>query len=115
MYVNRRNAIRTTVTAVSMAPALLWAPPAFATLPGWRGSGLTLLEVLGYYVGIPLALFLVISVLFVLVPFWVGESRRSPGLLWTAEPVWFDGARDGQQSVDVAEPSQDGGGASASW
>lgn len=115
MYVHRRNAVRAIVVAASAAPVLLWAPPAFAALPGWRRSGLTFLEVLGFYVGLPLALFIGISLLFVLIPFWVGESRRSQKSSWGAQPLWFDGPRDGQQSVDVAEPSQDGGGASARW
>lgn len=102
------NTVTTPVT-------LLLAQPALAATPGWRGSGLTSLQVLGIFVGIPLAMFVVITLLFVLLPSWAGETRHRPGPGSTVEPAWFAGPADGQRSVEVAEPSQDGGGASASW
>lgn len=99
----------------ALAPVVGVATPALAAGPGWRGSGLPALDMLGVFVGIPLGLFLVISLLFVLIPTWVSERRQRSELTWTAETRWFEGPSEGEQAVEVAEPSEDGGGASASW
>lgn len=102
--------------AVLAAVLTLAAPaPALAVVSGWRGSGLTGLQVLGIYVGGPLGLFLLIALLFVALPAWASGSRHRPELVWTAEPTWFGGPADGQGALQVTEPSEDGGGASASW
>lgn len=90
-------------------------PPALAAAAGWRGSGLNGLQILGIYVGGPLALFGLIALLLVALPAWMNESRHRPELLWTAEPTWFGGPADGPAALQVTEPSEDGGGASASW
>lgn len=102
--------------AVPAAVLALAAPaPALAVVSGWRGSGLSGLQVLGIYVGGPLGLFLLIALLFVALPAWVGGSRHRPELVWTAEPTWLGGPADGQAALQFTEPSEDGGGASASW
>ena len=113
----RRYAFRATTVLAAAAPALVVASPALAAGGGWRGTGLTFLQLLGVLVGGPIVLFVVISLLFVQIPAWIGESRyrTGPGLLGAPRPVWFKGPADEQGSLDVAEPSQDGGGASASW
>lgn len=74
---------------------------------------LTPLEVLGIFVGIPLALFALIALL-VVAPSWARDARYRPGLPWTAEPVWFEGPeRDGDGPAE--RRPNGGGGASADW
>lgn len=116
----RRLALSLLAVPVLMSSLFVGAGPAVAAEPGWRGTGMTLLQVLGVFLGLPLGLFIVISLIFVLLPSWAREVRYRPGLVWTAEPVWFDGpeTRSDQASGAAeppARPTTDGGGASASW
>lgn len=86
-------------------------------------TDLTPLETLGIFAGIPVALFLIITLL-VVAPSWARDARYRPGLPWTADPVWFEGPDSAPapgEVEDVGEPAprdaptRDGGGASASW
>lgn len=106
-----------TLFMLFMFPAPLPASAAPAASGEWRGTGVTLLQFLGLYAGLPIVLFGVVAFLFVLLPSWAREGRNRPGgeLLGSAEPVWFNGPGDAQSALQVAEPSQDGGGASAHW
>ncbi|MQA86645.1 MAG: hypothetical protein GEV03_18925 [Streptosporangiales bacterium] len=90
-------------------------------------TDLTPLQAIGIFAGIPIGLFLLISLL-VAVPSWARDARYRPGLPWDAEPVWFDGP-DTARGSDVPEEAEesaarverkrdggrDGGGASAGW
>lgn len=78
------------------------------------GKGLTALETLLIYVGIPALLFLVIALL-AIAPSMARGPRYRPGLGWWAAPVWFNGPDDADAAVRHATPTQDGGGTSARW
>ena len=70
------------------------------------------LEWLGWFVLLPLTVYVVISLL-VFTPSWVRGPKYRPGLSWWAEPVWIGGA-----SLEVArdaKPAAEGGGCSARW
>lgn len=95
---------------VGASPALAAGPA-----PGWDGTGMSPLEVVGVFIGVPVGLFVVISLLLVYLPQWVHEIRYRPGLVWTAEPVWFNGPEAQEEALAAAEPTRSGGGASASW
>lgn len=83
-------------------------------------TDLTPLQVLGIFGGIPVALFLLISLL-VVAPSWARDARYRPGLPWNAEPVWFGGPSSAatgevdEAAEPVTRPSRGEGGGSASW
>lgn len=105
------TALPVTATVILATPS-----PALAAVSAWRGSGLSGLQVLGIYVGGPLALFLLIGLLLVVLPAWAsGFRNRAEESAWTGEPAWFDGPAEGQEALRVTEPSDEGGGASAGW
>jgi hypothetical protein len=119
-----RTALRAAVLTATTALLVLTTSPALAavTVLAGRddgddpGSGLTVVQTLGVFVGIPLGLFLVIAIL-AAAP---GASRRPryrPGAGWWAAPVWFNGPDEAERRVrDGATPvSTEGGGASARW
>ncbi len=115
-----RQAVRpTAVVGAALVPIILVAGPAFAADDGEvSGSGLSALQTLGIFVGIPLAAYLLI-VFLVLLPSLVRGPRYRPGRAWTAQPVWFSGPDEptaALAAVDTdAAKSVVGGGASASW
>lgn len=78
------------------------------------GDGLSVVETLFYFVGIPLALFVGIAVL-VSVATTARGPRYRPGLGWWAAPVWFNGPEAADTAVRTALPTTGGGGASARW
>jgi hypothetical protein len=79
------------------------------------GPGLSVIQTLGIFVGIPVLLFLVIAVL-VSAPSAARGPRYRPGLGWWAAPVWFNGPDDAERAVrESAGSSNEGGGASARW
>ena len=78
------------------------------------GDGLSVLETLFYFVGIPVALFVGIVVL-VSVASTSRGPRYRPGLGWWAAPVWFNGPDAADAAVRTAAPTTGGGGASARW
>lgn len=96
--------------AVSGAAPLL----AFGPHPGWDGTGLSPLQTVGVFVGIPVGLFVVISLLFVYLPSITSGNRYRPGLMWSAEPEWFEGPDNPEEAAE-ADSTTTGGGASASW
>ncbi|MGH3341845.1 MAG: aa3-type cytochrome oxidase subunit CtaJ [Carbonactinosporaceae bacterium] len=110
-----RNAARAGIVAAAV-PAALTASRAFAG-PGEAAAnaGLSLGETLLIFVITPLAAFVIISLLVVL-PGLARQPRYRPGLGWQADPAWFGGPQgDVDALVDAAQPSGDGGGASARW
>ena len=79
------------------------------------GEGLSALQTIGIFIGIPLALFLVIAIL-VSAPGAARGPRYRPGVGWWAAPVWFNGPADAESAVrDTAAATTEGGGASARW
>jgi len=78
------------------------------------GGGLSVLQTLLIFVGIPAALFVAI-VLLVSAPSMARGPRYRPGLGWWAAPVWFNGPDDADSAVRSATATTGGGGASARW
>jgi hypothetical protein len=114
-----RIALLTATTALLVLPA---TPAAAATVLAVArddgddpGPGLSVIQTLGIYVGIPVLLFVVIAVL-VAAPAAARGPRYRPGLGWWAAPVWFNGPDDAERAVrDAAGSTGQGGGASARW
>jgi hypothetical protein len=106
-----------TVTAVT-ALSVLVASPAFASKADDGddpGTGLSTGATLLIFVGVPIAAFLVISLL-VAAPSLARGPRYRPGLGWWAAPVWYGGpGGDADAAVRAAEPAAEGGGTSARW
>lgn len=78
------------------------------------GPGLSVVETLGYFVAVPFALFVLITLL-VAAPSMARGPRYRPGVGWWAAPVWFNGPEDPDTAVREATPTTQGGGASARW
>ena len=123
-----RTAARAGALAATTAVPLLAASTAFAAYHHYDGEdsgpGLTVLQTLGLYVGIPLALFALISFL-VLLPGWVRGDRNRREVGWTGQngsaaragtgsPSGASSSSSAQQSVSAGK-SAGTGGASGSW
>ncbi|WP_133412021.1 hypothetical protein [Vallicoccus soli] len=82
------------------------------------GAGLSALETVGVFVGLPVLLFAVITAL-VYATNRGGERRYRPGAGWYSAPVWFHGPPAHERPKDVddlpTEGTMAGGGASARW
>jgi hypothetical protein len=97
---------------------------AFAEAPDqWADNpAVSPLYVLLVLVVIPVALFLVITLLVYLPSMSRGESYQ-PGQVWRGEPTWFGGPRAGIEAVEATPPPAVGsggqgstrGGTSGSW
>lgn len=125
-----RAAARAGALAAATAVPLLAASTAFAAYHHYDGEdsgpGLTVLQTLGLYVGIPVALFLLISFLVVL-PGWVRGDRNRREVGWVGRNG--SAADSGRSSGSGASPSSSSsaqqsvsagksagtGGASGSW
>lgn len=99
--------------------ALLGPGTAFADAPSsWPDAPpVSGLDALTVFFLIPLALFLVISLLAALPSLVKGDSYR-PGQPWLSEPEWFGGPRRGLESADetdqkAIESADEQGGAGA--
>jgi hypothetical protein len=105
-------------TAAATVLVLLSGTPASASARLDDGEvstkGLTVLQTLLIYAGIPAALFLVITLL-VLAPGMARGPRYRPGLGWWAAPVWFNGPADADTAVHSGVPTIEAGGSSARW
>jgi hypothetical protein len=96
---------------------LLLATPAFAA----RGDGEVGGDSISFgtaaliYVGIPIGLFLLITLLTV-TPSLLRRPRYRPGRAWNYEPLWFAGPDDPDTALRSARPhATSRGGASAEW
>lgn len=87
--------VGTTVTVLASSPAM-----ALIRDPGDEpGTGLSVLETLGYFVGIPLGIIGLITFL-VFIPEIVAGASVRPGLVTPSEPLWINGpARVTRQSA----------------
>jgi len=113
-----RFATRAAAVSALAVSTLAVATPALAAthvhaLEGGTGDGLSLAQNLLIFVGIPLGLFLLISLL-VLAPS-IMRGGYKPSLGWWAEPVWFGGPADPYRALDSVRETHEGGGASARW
>jgi hypothetical protein len=98
---------------------LAGATPALAiNEKGDPGGGLTWVQTVLIYVGIPVAAFLLITFL-VFLPSIVRGPRYRPGRPWTAGSVWFGGPEEAlgphDEVSDLPATTTEGGGASARW
>jgi hypothetical protein len=105
-------AVTTVAAAASADPPAQWEDnPSVSTF-----------HVLLVLLGIPLALFLIITLL-VYLPSMMRGERYKPGQAWRSEPEWFGGPRGGvealqadqPQAVTAGEHHDNRGGASARW
>lgn len=110
--------LRTATVAALAIGVLLAGSPAYAAThvdDGQdRGGGLSVIQTLLIFVGIPAAMFVII-VLLVSAPSMARGPRYRPGLGWWAAPVWFNGPDDADTAVRTATATTAGGGASARW
>jgi hypothetical protein len=107
------------VAAAVVIGSTLTAAPAFAANRDDGddpGAGLSTLEALWWFVGLPLVLFAVVALL-VYAPSIARGPRQRPGSSWSAGPVWFNGPTDGDvdAAIAAATPTAEGGGTSARW
>ncbi|MBS2961871.1 hypothetical protein KGA66_02345 [Actinocrinis puniceicyclus] len=123
-----RVAARAGAVAAATAVPLLAASSAFAAYHHYDGEdsgpGLSVLQTLGIYLGIPLALFLLISFL-VVMPGWVRGDRNRREVGWagqsgqaeasTSENAPGSGSSSSAQQGVGAGKSPGSGGASGSW
>ena len=112
---------------------LLVASPAFAYIRDDGddpGPGLTVLETIAIYLGVP-ALVTALIFALVYVPSMVRGPRYRPGVSWWASPTWFRGSASAPapatgssptavataagSAAAVVDDSGEGGGASARW
>jgi hypothetical protein len=127
-----RKALRTATVGALAAVPLLLASPAFAVhreAGDDPGPGLSAVATILTYIGIPLAVFVVISLLVMAPGMAKGNRYRPHTLSWWAAPVWFGGPRDelgnpGDRALTgnslkalpaVIVSDQTEGGASARW
>ena len=112
----RSARLAATSAAVLLASLLAGSPAYAANVDDGQqtGEGLSVLQTLLVFVGIPAALFVAI-VLLVSAPSAARGPRYRPGLGWWAAPVWFNGPDDADPAVRTATATAGGGGASARW
>jgi hypothetical protein len=121
---SKRSAVRVgTLVALTSAP-LLAASSAFAA--GFQGEDagprLSVLETVGIFIGIPVGLFVVITLL-VLLPGWIRGDRNRNEIGWDSKTAARAGAEPKDQASGHKEPeeakagagSNGTGGASGSW
>jgi hypothetical protein len=117
--------VRRLARSVALAPVflVLLAAPAMADTPStWADpEPVSTLNALLLLVGIPLALFVGISIL-VYVPSMARGEKYTPGRAWRNENEWFGGPRGGVEAADRSESpaisaaeESERGGASARW
>ncbi len=112
----RTASVAAAATAVLLT-TLLAGPAAYAANQDdgqQTGGGLSVIQTLLIFVGIPSALFVTIALL-ASAPSMARGPRYRPGLGWWAAPVWFNGPDDADAAVRRATASTGGGGASARW
>lgn len=111
-----------TVVALTSAPLLAAASAFAADFQGEdAGPRLSVLQTLGIFVGIPVALFLIITFL-VLLPGWMRGDRNRAEIGWDSQTAAKGTPpKDGAQAKTEADKAQAGassngtGGASGSW
>ena len=106
--------LRRAARGLAIVPALVvicLTGSAFASPPEtWQGDrGTSTLKTLLLLVGVPLLLFVVITLLVYLPSMRQNQSYR-PGQVWRGEPEWFGGPRGGLDALDRAEPATVGTG-----
>ena len=112
----RTASVAAAATVVLLTSLAVSAPAYAANMDDGQqtGGGLSVLQTLLIFIGIPAALFVVIVVL-VSAPSMARGPRYRPGLGWWAAPVWFNGPDDADTAVRTATATAGGGGASARW
>ncbi len=82
------------------------------------GDGLSWVQTVLIFIGIPVGVFVVIAFL-VYLPSMVRGPRYRPGRPWTSGSVWFGGPDDANSAVEsvttLPASTVEGGGASARW
>lgn len=109
----------TTAALVGGGVLVAGAAPALAIGErGDPGGGLTWVQTVLIYLGIPVAAFVALAML-VYLPSLVRGPRYRPGRPWTSGSVWFGGPADPDAAVgevtSLPPSTIEGGGASARW
>lgn len=79
------------------------------------GPGISVLQTLGVYVGIPLGIYLVLALL-TFAPSTTRGPRYRPGSGWNADTAWLGGPKDTAGGTDTdASRAHGAGGASGQW
>ena len=112
----RSASVAAAASVVLLTTVLAGAPAYAANVDDGQqpGDGLSVVQTLLIFVGVPAALFVVIALL-VSAPSMARGPRYRPGLGWWAAPVWFNGPDDADTAVRTATATRGGGGASARW
>lgn len=116
----RTASVAAAATVVLLTTLALSAPAYAATYAANTddgqepGGGLSVVQTLLIFVGIPAGIFVAIVIL-VSAPSMARGPRYRPGLGWWAAPVWFNGPDDADTAVRTATATVGGGGASARW
>jgi hypothetical protein len=114
---HRRLVTRAAAVLAGTTAAVLAASPAMALMrdPGDEpGTGLSVLETLGYFVGIPLGIVALITFCVFIPEIVAGASVRS-GLVTPSEPLWINGpagvrGQSAQSEAAIGEPAASGAG-----
>jgi hypothetical protein len=87
---------------------LTGAATAFGATAQGTAVAMTPLEVIGIFVGIPVGLFVAITLL-VMAPGLIRGARQQPGLSWSGRPEWFGAHPEqaGQLAADADPASSD--------
>ncbi|WP_231121726.1 aa3-type cytochrome oxidase subunit CtaJ [Motilibacter peucedani] len=114
-----RRRLGAAYAAVLPLLALATASPAFAETHRSDGddpgSGIGVLQTIGVYIGIPLAVYLVVALL-TFAPSTTRGPRYRPGAGWDADATWLGGPTGKHAAPDADTPrAQGSGGASGSW
>jgi hypothetical protein len=119
----KRSAVRAGTLAALTSVPLLAASSAFASsFQGEDGGGrLSVLQTIGVFVGIPIGLFVIITVL-VLAPGWIKGDRNRNEIGWDTQSAAkaggkapADAAPQGESEAKAGSASSGTGGASGSW
>lgn len=102
--------------ALALVPLLLTAAPASARVDDGERSApaLSTLESLALFVGAPLAIVAVVTVL-TLLPSGLRRPRYRPVRGWEHEPLWFGGPEQPDVALAEARPADGLGGARGRW
>jgi hypothetical protein len=103
----RGLAITPAVVVISLTDNAFAVPP-----ETWQSQHTSTLHALLLLAGVPLLLFVVITLLVYLPSMRKGQSYQ-PGHVWRGEPEWFGGPRNGLEAADRAEPAAVGSGSGA--
>jgi hypothetical protein len=94
-----RRGVTMSVTCATGVVAASTSASAVTASAATPGQGMSTLEVIGIFAGIPIGVFLLISLL-VMAPDLIRRGSRQPGMSWSGPPEWF-GARPAEAGTPL--------------